>query len=159
VCQRLDGAFTLVAVSADDPGRVVGRAAARRSSSAAATGENFLASDVAAFIAHTREALELGQDQVVDAHRHAVVVTDFAGRRWSQALPRRLGRLRREKGGYDYFMLKEIAEQPQAVADTLLGRFSPTAARAGRDAPVRRRAARGRQDHHRRGRARRSTPA
>ena len=58
-----------------------------------------------------------------------------------------------EKGGYDYFMLKEIAEQPRAVADTLLGRRRPgRAARPGRDAAVRRRAARGRQD-------RRSSPA
>ena len=55
-----------------------------------------------------------------------------------------------EKGGYDYFMLKEIAEQPQAVADTLLGRLDRRRpADARRDAAVRRRPARGRQDHRR----------
>ena len=42
-------------------------------------GENFLASDVAAFVSHTREALELGQDQVVQISRESVVITDFDG--------------------------------------------------------------------------------
>ncbi|AXK32067.1 glutamine--fructose-6-phosphate transaminase (isomerizing) [Streptomyces armeniacus] len=124
VCRRLDGAFTLVAVSADDPDVVVG---ARRNSPlvvGVGDGENFLASDVAAFIAHTREAIELGQDQVVELRRDAVQVTDFDGVPadvrtyhvdWDASAA--------EKGGYDYFMLKEIAEQPKAVADTLLGRI------------------------------------
>jgi glutamine---fructose-6-phosphate transaminase (isomerizing) len=124
VCRRLQGAFTLVAASADDPDVVVG---ARRNSPlvvGVGDGENFLASDVAAFIAHTREAIELGQDQVVELRREGVTVTDFDGaaadvRRyhvdWDASAA--------EKGGYDYFMLKEIAEQPKAVADTLLGRI------------------------------------
>ncbi|MBV2154410.1 glutamine--fructose-6-phosphate transaminase (isomerizing) [Kitasatospora sp. SUK 42] len=124
VCRRLDGAFTLVAVHADAPGVVVG---ARRNSPLVVgrgEGENFLASDVAAFIAHTREAIELGQDQVVELRADAVTVTDFDGTPaevreyhvdWDASAA--------EKGGYDYFMLKEIAEQPKAVADTLLGRI------------------------------------
>ncbi|MER6298080.1 glutamine--fructose-6-phosphate transaminase (isomerizing) [Kitasatospora sp. NPDC001539] len=124
VCRRLDGAFTLVAVHADAPGVVVG---ARRNSPLVVgrgEGENFLASDVAAFIAHTREAIELGQDQVVELRADAVTVTDFDGNPaevreyhvdWDASAA--------EKGGYDYFMLKEIAEQPKAVADTLLGRI------------------------------------
>ncbi len=124
VCRRLDGAFTLVAVHADAPGVVVG---ARRNSPLVVgrgDGENFLASDVAAFIAHTREAIELGQDQVVELRADAVTVTDFDGTPaevreyhvdWDASAA--------EKGGYDYFMLKEIAEQPKAVADTLLGRI------------------------------------
>lgn len=123
-CRRLDGAFTLVAVHADEPDVVVG---ARRNSPlvvGVGVGENFLASDVAAFIAHTREAIELGQDQVVELRRGGVTVTDFDGRpadvrpyhvSWDASAA--------EKGGYDYFMLKEIAEQPKAVADTLLGRI------------------------------------
>ena len=123
-CRRLDGAFTLVAVHADEPDVVVG---ARRNSPlvvGVGVGENFLASDVAAFIAHTREAIELGQDQVVELRRSGVTVTDFDGRpadvrpyhvSWDASAA--------EKGGYDYFMLKEIAEQPKAVADTLLGRI------------------------------------
>ncbi|MFG2840055.1 glutamine--fructose-6-phosphate transaminase (isomerizing) [Streptomyces zaomyceticus] len=124
VCRRLDGAFTLVAVHADQPDVVVG---ARRNSPlvvGVGEGENFLASDVSAFIAHTRSAIELGQDQVVELTRDGVTVTDFDGTPadvrafhvdWDASAA--------EKGGYDYFMLKEIAEQPKAVADTLLGRI------------------------------------
>ena len=123
VCARLDGAFTLVAVDAQSPDRVV---AARRNSPlvvGVGEGENFLAFDVAAFIEHTREAIELGQDQIVEITADRVRVTDFQGGEASvrpfhvdwdlQAA---------EKGGYDWFMRKEIYEQPKAVADTLLGR-------------------------------------
>ncbi|MEU5989733.1 glutamine--fructose-6-phosphate transaminase (isomerizing) [Spirillospora sp. NPDC047418] len=124
VCLRLEGAFTLVAVHTGNPDLVVG---ARRNSPlvvGTGDGENFLASDVAAFIAHTRDAIELGQDQVVELRAEGVTVTDFEGRPaevkhyhvdWDVSAA--------EKGGYDYFMLKEIAEQPRAVADTLLGRI------------------------------------
>ncbi|MFJ4366012.1 glutamine--fructose-6-phosphate transaminase (isomerizing) [Streptomyces chartreusis] len=124
VCRRLEGAFTLVAVHADEPDVVVG---ARRNSPlvvGVGEGEAFLASDVAAFIDHTRSAVELGQDQVVELRRDGVTVTGFDGRPadvrsyhvdWDASAA--------EKGGYDYFMLKEIAEQPKAVADTLLGRI------------------------------------
>jgi glucosamine--fructose-6-phosphate aminotransferase (isomerizing) len=123
VCRRLEGAFTLVAVHADVPDRVV---AARRNSPLVVglgDGENFLASDVAAFIAHTREAMEIGEGQVVEITPNGVTLTDFDGApveekryhvTWDASAA--------EKGGYDYFMLKEIAEQPRAVADTLLGR-------------------------------------
>ena len=126
VCRRLKGAFTLVAVHAGDPDLVVG---ARRNSPlvvGVGVGENFLGSDVSAFIAHTREAIELGQDQVVEIRRDGVVVTTFDGAPadvhayhvdWDASAA--------EKGGYDHFMLKEIAEQPRAVADTLLGRLDP----------------------------------
>ncbi|MFE0578894.1 MULTISPECIES: glutamine--fructose-6-phosphate transaminase (isomerizing) [unclassified Streptomyces] len=124
VCRRLEGAFTLVAVHADAPDVVVG---ARRNSPlvvGVGEGENFLASDVAAFIAHTRSAIELGQDQVVELRREGVAVTNFDG---SAAVVRAYhvdwDASAAEKGGYDYFMLKEIAEQPKAVADTLLGRI------------------------------------
>ncbi|TWE17800.1 glutamine--fructose-6-phosphate transaminase [Kitasatospora atroaurantiaca] len=124
VCRQLDGAFTLVAVHADAPDVVVG---ARRNSPLVVgrgEGENFLASDVAAFIAYTREAIELGQDQVVELRRDGVTVTNFDG---SPAEVREYhvdwDASAAEKGGYDYFMLKEIAEQPKAVADTLLGRI------------------------------------
>ncbi|MFJ7047532.1 glutamine--fructose-6-phosphate transaminase (isomerizing) [Streptomyces sp. JV178] len=124
VCRRLEGAFTLVAVHADAPDVVVG---ARRNSPlvvGVGEGEAFLASDVAAFIDHTRSAIELGQDQVVELRRDGVTVTTFDGRPaevrsyhvdWDASAA--------EKDGYDYFMLKEIAEQPKAVADTLLGRI------------------------------------
>ena len=129
VCRRLQGAFTLVAVDSQQPGRLV---AARRNSPlmvGVGVGENFVASDVSAFIEFTRSAIELGQDQVVDVTADAVVVTDFHGApaeshpfevTWDLSAA--------EKAGYDWFMRKEIYEQPQAVADTLLGRFSPDGA-------------------------------
>jgi glutamine---fructose-6-phosphate transaminase (isomerizing) len=124
VIRRLNGAFTLVVVHRDFPGQVIG---ARRNSPlvvGVGDGEMFLASDVAAFIAHTREAVELGQDQVVELHTDGYVITDFDGEPaegrhfhvdWDIAAA--------EKGGHDYFMLKEIQEQPAAIADTLRGRL------------------------------------
>jgi glucosamine--fructose-6-phosphate aminotransferase (isomerizing) len=129
VCRRLEGAFTLVAVDAQDPSRVV---AARRNSPLVVgigDGENFVGSDVAAFIEHTREALELAQDQVVTITRDDVSVTDFDGNAadgkryhvdWDLSAA--------EKGGFDWFMRKEIFEQPRAIADALLGRHAETGA-------------------------------
>ncbi|MEU4559625.1 glutamine--fructose-6-phosphate transaminase (isomerizing) [Actinoplanes sp. NPDC023936] len=122
--RRLEGAFTLLAVSPDAPGAVV---AARRNSPLVVgrgDGENFLASDVSAFMEHTRSAIELGQDQVVLITADRIEITGFDGTPasgtdlvvdWDVAAA--------EKGGYDFYMLKEIAEQPQAVAATLLTRM------------------------------------
>jgi glucosamine--fructose-6-phosphate aminotransferase (isomerizing) len=127
VCRRLEGAFTLLAVDRDAPGAVVG---ARRNSPlvvGVGDGENFLASDVSAFIAHTRDALELGQDQVVLITTEGVEITDFEGKP-AEAKPYHVDwdAGAAEKGGHDWFMQKEIQEQPQAVADTLLGRVGTT---------------------------------
>ncbi|MEP9363738.1 glutamine--fructose-6-phosphate transaminase (isomerizing) [Nocardioides sp. CN2-186] len=126
VVAQLEGAFTLVAVDAHDPDRVV---AARRSSPLVVgigDGENFLGSDVSAFIEHTREAMELGQDQVVTITRDGVSVVHFDG---SPAEGRRYhvdwDLSAAEKDGHDWFMRKEIFEQPRAVADSLLGRRTP----------------------------------
>ncbi|MDT5013155.1 MAG: hypothetical protein QOH57_4772 [Mycobacterium sp.] len=126
VLRRLEGHFTLVFANADDPGTIV---AARRSTPlvvGVGDGEMFLGSDVAAFIEYTRDAVELGQDQAVVITADGYRVTDFFGNDvtaearefhidWDMSAA--------EKGGYEYFMLKEIAEQPTAVADTLLGHF------------------------------------
>ncbi len=123
VCNDLEGAFTLLAVHADQPGTVV---ASRRNSPLViglGEGENFLGSDVAAFIGHTRRAVEMGQDQVVTITPDGVEVIGFDGSpqqgkpfevTWDAASA--------EKGGYATFMEKEIHDQPHAVADTLLGR-------------------------------------
>jgi glutamine---fructose-6-phosphate transaminase (isomerizing) len=123
VCSRLEGAFTLVAVDAEDPSLVV---AARRNSPLVVglgEGENFIGSDVAAFIEHTRDALELGQDQIVTITRDDVSVVDFDG---NPAEGRRFhvdwDLSSAEKDGYDWFMRKEIFEQPRAISDALLGR-------------------------------------
>jgi glutamine---fructose-6-phosphate transaminase (isomerizing) len=126
VLRRLEGHFTLVFANADEPGTIV---AARRSTPLVVgigDGEMFVGSDVAAFIEHTRDAVELGQDQAVTITADGYRITDFDGNDaadrarifhidWDLAAA--------EKGGYEYFMLKEIAEQPTAVADTLLGHF------------------------------------
>ena len=125
VCHRLEGAFTLVAMDPSDPTLVVG---ARRNSPLVVglgEGENFLASDVAAFVEHTRNALELGQDQIVVVRADRVDVTDFSGNP-VEATPFAIDwdASAAEKGGYELFMLKEIAEQPKAVADALRGRIN-----------------------------------
>ncbi len=129
VVSELNGAFTLLAVHADVPGTVV---AARRNSPLVVglgDGENFLGSDVAAFIGHTRQALELGQDQIVTITADSCAVIDFDGIpsdgkayevTWDAAAA--------EKGGFATFMEKEIYDQPAAVRDTLLGRTDETGA-------------------------------
>ncbi|THV43422.1 glutamine--fructose-6-phosphate transaminase (isomerizing) [Glycomyces buryatensis] len=124
VCARLEGAFTLLAVAADDPDTVVG---ARRNSPlvvGVGEGEYFLASDVAAFIAYTTEAIELGQDQIVTISRDGIAISGFDGKP-SEGNPFSVDWdiSAAEKGGWDTFMRKEINEQPQAVADTLRGRI------------------------------------
>ncbi|UZX04090.1 glutamine--fructose-6-phosphate transaminase (isomerizing) [Arthrobacter sp. CDRTa11] len=122
-CQRLEGAFTLLAVHADQPDVVV---AARRNSPLVVglgDGENFLGSDVSGFIDYTRRAVELGQDQIVTITADEVEITDFYGAPakgkeyfvdWDPESA--------EKGGYGSFMEKEIHDQPDAVGQTLLGR-------------------------------------
>ncbi|MET9228755.1 glutamine--fructose-6-phosphate transaminase (isomerizing) [Lentzea sp. NPDC003310] len=125
VVNRLEGAFTLVFTHADEPDTVV--AARRNSPLVVGVGDNeyFVASDVAAFIAHTKEAVELGQDQMVVLTRSGYEVTDFDGVP-AQAKPFTVNwdLSAAEKGGHEYFMLKEIEEQPEALANTLRGHFA-----------------------------------
>ena len=121
----LRGSFTLVAIHADNPDVIVG---VRRNSPLVVglgEGENFLASDVAAFINHTKRAIELGQDEVVRITPTTVEITDLEG---AVIAPREYeiswDASAAQKGGFAHFMLKEIFEQPKAVADTLLARLS-----------------------------------
>jgi glucosamine--fructose-6-phosphate aminotransferase (isomerizing) len=126
VCRDLEGSFVLVVTHRDEPDVVVG---ARRNLPLViglGEGENFLASDVTAFIAHTREARVVDQDQVVVLRRDGVAVTDLDGDPirgeqfhvdWDTAAA--------EKAGYEYFMLKEIEEQPEAIRETIGGRIDP----------------------------------
>ena len=123
VVSRLQGAFTLLIMHADQPGIVVG---ARRNSPLViglGDGENFLGSDVAAFVEFTRRAVAIGQDQIVTIRPDSVIVTDFEGATveteefeiaWDASAS--------EKGGWSSFMAKEISEEPEAVANTILGR-------------------------------------
>ena len=122
--RRLEGAFTLLAVHKDEPGVVVG---ARRNSPLViglGDGENFLGSDVAAFVEFTKRAVAIGQDQIVAITAGEVTVTDFDGNAvevepfdvaWDASAA--------EKGGWSSFMAKEVAEQPDAVANTIRGRI------------------------------------
>ena len=124
VVARLHGAFTLLVMHEDAPGVVVG---ARRNSPLViglGDGENFLGSDVAAFVEFTRRAVAIGQDQIVTIRPDSVVVTDFDGNSveteefdiaWDASAS--------EKGGWSSFMAKEISEEPEAVAKTTLGRI------------------------------------
>ena len=123
--KSLRGSFTLLAIHSDAPDLIVG---VRRNSPLVVglgEGENFLASDVAAFIDYTKRAVELGQDQVVSITPSTIAITDLDGNSvtpkeyeitWDSSAA--------QKGGFKHFMLKEIFEQPKAVADTLLGRLS-----------------------------------
>lgn len=122
--QRLEGAFTLLAIHADHGDRIV---AARRNSPLViglGEGENFLGSDVSGFIDYTRKAVEMGNDQIVTITADDYQITNFDGSEatgkpfdveWDAAAA--------EKGGFDSFMDKEIHDQPAAVRDTLLGRL------------------------------------
>ncbi|RFA13455.1 glutamine--fructose-6-phosphate transaminase (isomerizing) [Subtercola boreus] len=124
VVVRLEGAFTLLALHKDEPLVVVG---ARRNSPLViglGEGENFLGSDVAAFVEHTQRAVAIGQDQIVTITPDTVTVTDFFGTEvqptefqvsWDASAA--------EKGGWSSFMAKEISEQPEAVANTLRTRI------------------------------------
>jgi glucosamine--fructose-6-phosphate aminotransferase (isomerizing) len=124
VCKQLKGSFTLLAIHSDNPSHIVG---ARRNSPlvvGVGNGENFLASDVAAFIAHTKVALELGQDEVVEITPSSIEVTNLDG----QAVKSKQYEISwdasaAERGGFTHFMLKEIYEQPKAISDTLIGRL------------------------------------
>jgi glucosamine--fructose-6-phosphate aminotransferase (isomerizing) len=123
-CKKLRGSFTLLAIHSDEPDRIVG---ARRNSPlvvGVGKNENFLASDVSAFISYTKRALELGQDEVADISPNNIVITDLNG----NVLPQKEYEIAwdasaAERGGFEHFMLKEIFEQPKAVADTLIGRL------------------------------------
>jgi len=124
VVNRLEGAFTLLCIHEDHPDMVL---AARRNSPLVVgigDGENFLGSDVAAFVEYTKRAVSVGQDQIVELRADSIHIHDFDGHRveptefevdWDASAA--------SKGGWPSFMAKEIADQPQAVGDTLMGRI------------------------------------
>jgi glucosamine--fructose-6-phosphate aminotransferase (isomerizing) len=125
VVKRLHGAFTILVIHEDQPDVVL---AARRNAPLViglGDGENFLGSDVAAFVEHTKRAISVGQDQIVILRSNRVEVRTFDGEivtpeeftvDWDASAA--------SKGGWSSFMAKEIADQPQAVADTLMGRLA-----------------------------------
>ncbi|MCT1413854.1 glutamine--fructose-6-phosphate transaminase (isomerizing) [Corynebacterium sanguinis] len=125
VLSRLEGAFTLLFVHADHPDQII---AARRSTPlmvGVGEGEMFLGSDVAAFIEHTKQAVELGHDSVVIITKDDYEILNFDGTP-AEGKPFTIDwdLEAAEKGGYDSFMMKEIFEQPAAVRDTLAGHWA-----------------------------------
>ena len=124
VMNRLHGAFTILVIHEDQPDVVL---AARRNAPLViglGDGENFLGSDVAAFVEHTKRAVSVGQDEIVVLKADSVTVYGFDGAPvgftefvvdWDASAA--------SKGGWSSFMAKEIADQPQAVGDTLMGRL------------------------------------
>ena len=125
VVNRLHGAFTILVIDQDQPDVVL--AARRNAPLVIGLGEheNFLGSDVAAFVEHTKRAIAVGQDQIVILRAESVEVIGFDGKPaeteefevdWDASAA--------SKGGWPSFMAKEIADQPQSIADTLMGRLS-----------------------------------
>jgi glucosamine--fructose-6-phosphate aminotransferase (isomerizing) len=125
VVRRLHGAFTILVLDEDEPNVIL---AARRNAPLViglGDGENFLGSDVAAFVEHTKRAIAVGQDEIVILKADSVVIESFSGEPvaheeftidWDASAA--------SKGGWSSFMAKEIADQPKAVGDTLMARVS-----------------------------------
>ncbi|HJW61956.1 MAG TPA: isomerizing glutamine--fructose-6-phosphate transaminase, partial [Actinomycetes bacterium] len=124
--KRLEGSFALAVLHQDDPGVVVGAKRDLPLVAGRAEGENFVASDFAAFLDHTKDGVILEDDQVVVVTPERLEVTDLDGNPvepyehhvdWDLSAA--------EKGGYEHFMLKEMHEQPLAIKQTLEGRTDP----------------------------------
>jgi glucosamine--fructose-6-phosphate aminotransferase (isomerizing) len=123
---QLRGSYAFLAVSDEEPGTVVGVRLNCPMVVGLGQGEYFLASDLTAFLAHTRDVLFLEDGEMVVATPKGIRVTDFHGKPRSRP-PQRIdwSPVMAEKGGYRHFMLKEIHEQPRAILDTLAGRMLP----------------------------------
>src|SRR5829696_8040121 len=120
---KVRGSYAFVVMSDKEPGTLV---AAKNSSPLVVglgEGENYVASDVTAILAETRSVIFVDEGEMLTVTAGGVEITDFEGKphvrepktiRWSA--------VQAEKGGFKHYMLKEIHEQPRAVADTLVGR-------------------------------------
>ena len=130
---RVEGSYAIVVVSRDNPGMLY---AARKQSPlvmGVGVGENFLASDIPAFLPYTREVvflddgemarIDAGSWQVMDARTLEPIAKDVRHISWDVSAA--------QKGGYKHFMLKEIFEQPRVIADCLAGRLDREAGQVG----------------------------
>ncbi len=122
--RKIEGTYGIAVVCSNDPGKIV---AARKGSPlliGVGDGENFLASDASAILAHTRQVVYLDDGDVAVIERDRYRVIDLN----ATPLPRTVDRIdwdlaEIERGGYAHFMLKEIFEQPQSVENTMRGRL------------------------------------
>ncbi|MEW5745360.1 MAG: glutamine--fructose-6-phosphate transaminase (isomerizing) [Nitrospirota bacterium] len=124
--KEVRGAYAFAVIDEKEPDKIL---AVRKESPLViglGEGECFLASDVPAFLSHSRDVIFLDNNEMAILHRDGVTITDLDGApldktvttiSWSPSMA--------EKGGYRHFMLKEIFEQPRAIADTIRGRVSP----------------------------------
>lgn len=132
--KELHGAYALAVIDEREPGKIVGVKKDSPLVVGLGEGEFFIASDVPAFLNYSKDVIFLDEKEIVIMTKNGVVLTDFEGApiqkdivpiSWSPSMA--------EKGGYKHFMLKEIYEQPRAVADTLRGRFNPENSKVNMD--------------------------
>ncbi|HEX4417849.1 MAG TPA: glutamine--fructose-6-phosphate transaminase (isomerizing) [Kofleriaceae bacterium] len=121
---KVRGSFAFVVMSDKEPGTLV---AAKNSSPLVVglgDGENYVASDVTAILSETRRVIFIDEGEMVTVTRQGVQITDFEGKPHVRE-PKTItwSAVQAEKGGFKHYMLKEIHEQPRAVADTLVGRI------------------------------------
>ncbi|MGH2513700.1 MAG: glutamine--fructose-6-phosphate transaminase (isomerizing) [Candidatus Limnocylindrales bacterium] len=122
---RIEGAYALAVMHRREPDRLIGARQNVPLVVGLAPGETFLASDVAAILAHTDQVIFLEEGDVADLHPSGVTISDVAGRPISRAISTISWTAEAaEKGGYDHFMLKEIHEQPAALLQSITGRIS-----------------------------------
>ncbi|MGA1416823.1 MAG: glutamine--fructose-6-phosphate transaminase (isomerizing) [Gemmatimonadaceae bacterium] len=120
----VEGTYGIAVVSSKDPGKIVG---ARKGSPllvGVGDGQYFLASDASAILAHTREVIYLNEGDLVVLTADGYRILDINAspiRRSVETIAWDLDAI--ERGGYEHFMLKEIFEQPQTVANTMRGRL------------------------------------
>jgi glucosamine--fructose-6-phosphate aminotransferase (isomerizing) len=123
--ERFEGAYALLVIDADDPNRIVVSRVASPLVIGLGDGENFVASGVPALLPVTQRFIYLEQGDLADIRRDGVSIVDTKGNavtreihetEWDSASA--------EKAPYEHFMLKEIYDQPSALADTLYGRVS-----------------------------------
>jgi glucosamine--fructose-6-phosphate aminotransferase (isomerizing) len=136
--QRAHGAYALAVIHKGEPDRVVGAKMNVPLIVGLGEGEAFLASDVAAVLAHTRRVIFLEEGDVVDIRPQAVVITDIVGRQQERPVDEIEWDIEAaEKGGYEHYMLKEMHEQPEAMRAAVAGRVHGDEVRVAELAPLR----------------------
>ncbi|MEA2027055.1 MAG: glutamine--fructose-6-phosphate transaminase (isomerizing), partial [Chloroflexota bacterium] len=136
--QRAHGAYALAVIHTGEPDRIVGAKMNVPLIVGLGEGEAFLASDVAAVLAHTRRVIFLEEGDVADIHPGRVSITDMVGRAQERPVHHIEWDIEAaEKGGYDHYMRKEIHEQPEAIRAAITGRIHEDGVRVPELEPLR----------------------